>query len=78
MNIQNLEQLKVNNTMHFIIAMSNKDKKNTLCVFPENMLSKPKSSEKITDGEFYMVNGQHCVEASKQLQRTEDVCWSTC
>lgn len=73
LNVRNLEQHKVASTMHFLIEMANKDKKNTLCVFPKDKLLKPESWEDIMDGDFYMVNGQHCVEASKQLQKRVDV-----
>jgi hypothetical protein len=73
LNVRNLEQKKVDQTMHFLIEMSNKEKKNTLCVFPKDKLVKPESWEEIKDGEFLMVNGQHCVEASKQLLLRSDV-----
>lgn len=73
LNVRNLEQKKVASTMHFLIEMSNKEKKNTLCVFPKDKLVKPESWDEIKDGDFYMVNGQHCIEASKQLLKRTDI-----
>ncbi|KAG0581687.1 hypothetical protein KC19_3G000200 [Ceratodon purpureus] len=72
-NIRVLEQLKVQNTMNFLIQLPNKEKRNTLCVFPKDCTVKPTSWDEIKDGQFYMVNGQHCVEASKLMQKREDV-----
>ena len=64
--------------MHYLIQMPDKSTKNTLCVFPKDKLTRPQSWEEIKDGQFYMVNGQHCVEASKQMKTnpeiTEEVC----
>lgn len=55
--------------MYFLIIMSNKDKKNTLCSFPNDKLVKPESWEEIMSKEFYMVNGQLYVESSKKLHK---------
>lgn len=73
LNVRNVEQHKMESTMHFLIKMSNKDKKSTDCVFTKDKLIKPQAWKEIMNEEFYMVNGQHCMEASKQMQDKQDV-----
>lgn len=67
LNIRDLEQKKVEIVMHFLIEMADKKKKNTLCAFPKDRMVKRRRWEDIMEGDFQMVNGQHCIEASKQM-----------
>jgi hypothetical protein len=59
--------------MYFLVEMPDKDKKLTLCAIPKDLTRKPRSWEDIKDGEFYMINGQHSVEASKLMRTRPDI-----
>ena len=69
LNIRGLEEAGVKKTMNYLLEMPDPDKKMTLCAMPINVKEKPSSFDVIKDGKFYMINGQHSVEASKRMQR---------
>lgn len=50
-----------------------KGDRQTICVMPIGLKKKPKKEQwdKISQGHFYLIDGQHSVEASKQLQLDE-------
>ena len=52
---------------HFLINMPDKTTKQTLCIMPQTQ-EKPTSFRDIEDGNFWIINGQHSVEASKTMQ----------
>ena len=68
LNIRGLEEAGVKKTMNYLLEMPDPDKKMTLCAMPINVKEKPSSFDVIKDGKFYMINGQHSVEASKKMQ----------
>ena len=53
--------------------MPDKRKKLTLCAIPKDVTSKPRTSGEIMDGQFYMINGQQSVEASKLMRTKRDI-----
>jgi hypothetical protein len=59
----------------FLTEMGDINQRQTICLTPcieEGMLlqKKPESWDEIKDGMFLIINGQHSVAASKQLQLT--------
>jgi hypothetical protein len=69
LNIRGLEEKMVISCLNFFLEMPDPDKKNTLCAMPQNLLSKPLHFSEVKDGKFWMVNGQHSVEASHRMQK---------
>ncbi len=57
---------------HYLINMPDKTAKQTLCVMPE-CNEKPSTWEQISEGRFYILNGQHSVAASESIIR-EKLC----
>ena len=51
----------------YLINMPDRTQKQTLCVMPK-LDYKPKDLEKMADYEFYIINGQHSVAASKSIR----------
>ena len=49
--------------MYFLVQMPDKRNKLTLCAIPKDVTSKLRTKDEIKDGQFYMINGQHNVEA---------------
>ena len=66
--IRELEQQGVNIIGHYLTHMPDLSMRQTLCVMPQNLTEKPTSWDAIKDGRFWIINGQHSVEASKSLQ----------
>lgn len=58
-------------TMHYFIEMPDKDRKQALCAMPIGLDKMPTSWEDIKDCQFYMINGQHSVAASKKMRSKE-------
>jgi len=54
--------------LKYLLEMPDPDKKMTLCAMPQNLSSKPSDFNDIMSGKFWMVNGQHSVEASKRMK----------
>jgi hypothetical protein len=72
LNIRSLEDGLLKHTLHYLLEMPDQNKKLTLCPMPIGLTEKPTSWEEIKDGQFYMINGQHSVEASK-IMRTMSI-----
>ena len=68
LNVRSLEDKMVEVIMHYLVEMPDKDKKLTLCAMPKNLTEMPKCWEDIRNGQFWMINGQHSVEASKRMR----------
>ena len=67
-NIRTLEERGVMKCLHYFLEMPNTDKKMTLCTMPKDLTKKPLSFNEIKEGKFWMINGQHSVEASKRMK----------
>ena len=52
---------------HFFINMPDRTTRQTLCIMPQTQ-EKPTSFRDIEDRNFWIINGQHSVEASKTMQ----------
>ena len=52
---------------HYLINMRDRSTRQTLCIMPQTK-EKPTSFRGIEDGNFWIINGQHSVEASKTMQ----------
>ena len=52
---------------HYLINMPDKSTRQILCIMPQTQ-EKPTSFRDIEDGNFWIINGQHSVEASKTMQ----------
>jgi hypothetical protein len=53
-------------TRHYLINMPDKTAKQPLCVM-SNTPTRPTSWEEVAEGRFWILNGQHSVEASKSI-----------
>ena len=51
--------------MNYLFNIPDKSTKQTLCVMPVGLSEKPIDWKEIKDGDFYIINGQYSVEASK-------------
>ena len=51
--------------MNYLLNIPDKSTKQTLCVMPIGLSKKPIEWKEIKDGDFYIINKQHSVEASK-------------
>ena len=52
---------------HYLINMPDRSTKQTLCIMSQKK-ERPTSFRKIEDENFWIINGQHSVEASKSMQ----------
>ena len=68
LNIRALEERGVNKCLHYFLEMPDPDKKMTLCAMPQGLKEKPQSFNDIKSCKFWMVNGQHSMEASKRMK----------
>ena len=66
-NIRLRENKLVDAMVIYLLNLPNWKARQTLCVMPTNRTSKPMSWEEIKDGEFYIINGQHSVAASRLI-----------
>jgi hypothetical protein len=64
--IRAYEEKGMESLRHYLINMPDHTTKQTLCVMPKTT-TKPTTWEEIRDGEFYIINGQHSVAASKTM-----------
>ncbi len=64
--IRAYEEAGMLTTRHYLINMPDKTAKQTLCVMP-NSPTRPESWDEVADGRFWILNGQHSVEASKSI-----------
>ena len=52
---------------HYLINMPDRSTRQTLCIMPQTK-ERPASFQEIMDGSFWIINGQHSVEASRSMQ----------
>lgn len=68
LNIRVSEENIVEGMMHYLLHLPDRSTRQTLCVMPKGQNYKPGNWETIANGEFYIINGQHSVAASKLMQ----------
>jgi len=73
LNIWELEKHGVLKTMNYLFNMPDPDKKMTLCAYPQKVRVKPDKFDAVKGGKFWMVNGQHCMAVSKQMQGMDNI-----
>lgn len=71
--IRAFEEKGMNNLKHYYLELPDKNNRQTICVMPKGLTSRPKSWDDIKDGDFLIINGQHSVEASKRIQKDNSV-----
>jgi len=54
--------------LKYYLEMPDSNKKMTMCAMPKDLHQMPKNFEKVVAGKFWMVNGQHNVEASRRMR----------
>ena len=64
-NIRSKENRIVKELVNWLLNMPDKSTRQTLCVMPVGFNEKPTEWKDIEKGKFYIINGQHSVEASK-------------
>ena len=64
-NIQSKENRIVKELVNWLLNMPKKSTRQTLCVMPVGFNEKPTEWKDIEKGNFFIINGQHGVEASK-------------
>ena len=55
---------------HYLINMPDRSTRQTLCIMLQTK-EKPTSFQEIEDGSFWIINGQHSVEASRSMQNMD-------
>jgi hypothetical protein len=72
-NIQNFEKLLASDMFHYLVHTAYKSMKQLLCVMSMNKTRKPERGywDRIQNGEFYIVNGQHSMSASKLMVKID-------
>ena len=63
-NIRSKQANIVEDMVNYLLNIPNKSTKQTLYIMPVGLSVKPTEWEEIKDGDFYIINGQHSVEAS--------------
>ena len=66
-NIRSKENRIVKELVNWLLNMLDKSTRQTLCVMPVGFNEKPTEWKDIEMGKFYIINGQHSVEASKWM-----------
>ena len=66
-NIRSREDKLVDAMVIYLLNLPERKARQTLCVMPRNRTEKPSSREEIKDGDFYIINGQHSVAASRLI-----------
>ena len=66
-NIRSREDKLVDAMIIYLLNLPNRKARQTLCVMATNRTEKPMSWEEIKDGNFYIINGQHSVAASRLI-----------
>ena len=64
-NIRSKQANIVEDMVNYLLNIPDKSTKQMLCVIPIGLREKPIDWEEIKDRNFYIINGQHSVEASK-------------
>ena len=70
-NIRSREDKLVDAMVIYLLNLPERKARQTLCVMPMNRTEKPTSWEEIKDGDFYIINGQHSVAASRLITQVE-------
>ena len=78
-NIRSQESRIVQDMVNYLTNIPDKSTKQTLCVMPVGLKEKPKTWSDMENCDFYIINGQHSVEASKFIvdeknEIAEDIC----
>ena len=68
-NIHSRENKLVDAMVIYLVNLPERKARQTLCVMPRNRTEKPSSWEEIKDGEFYIINRQHSVAASRLIMQ---------
>ena len=66
-NIRSREDKLVDAMVIYLLNLPEWKARQMLCVMPTNRMEKPTSWEEIKDGDFYIINGQHIVAASRLI-----------
>ena len=66
-NIRVKEDRLVQAMVVYLLNLPHRKARQTLCIMPIGLTSKPQSWEEIKDGSFYVINGQHSVAASLKI-----------
>lgn len=69
--IWTIEPSGVKKAMNYLTSVPNIRSRQTISIMPQGLKEKPKSWEEIKNGKFWIINGQHSVKASKNLQKTD-------
>lgn len=64
--IRAFEERGKESVLNYLLQMGDRSNKQTLCVMPD-LPEKPSSEEELTDCEFWIINGQHSIAASKLM-----------
>ena len=68
-NIRSREDKLVDAMVIYLLNLPDRKARQMLCVMPRNRTKKPSTWEEIKDGEFYIINGQHSVAASRLIMQ---------
>ena len=68
-NIPSREDKLVDAMVIYLLNLPDRKAWQTLCVMPMNRTEKPTSWEEIKDVDFYIINGQHSVAASRLIMQ---------
>ena len=66
-NIRCREDKLVDAMVIYLLSLLDRKARQMLCVMPTDRTEKPMSWEEIKDGDFYIINGQHSVAASRLI-----------
>ena len=66
-NIRSKENQIVKELVNWLLNMPDKSTRQTLCVMPVSFNEKPTEWKDVENGKFYIINGQHSMEASKWM-----------
>ena len=66
-NIRSRKDKLVDAMVIYLLNLPDRKARQTLCVMPTNRTKKPTSWEEIKDSDFYIINGQHSVAASRLI-----------
>nr|PNR28878.1 hypothetical protein PHYPA_027570 [Physcomitrium patens] len=72
-NIRSKEDKLVDAMVVYLMNLPYQKARQTLCIMSTNRTSKPTTWEEIKDGEFFVINGQHSVAASRVITDESNV-----
>ena len=70
-SIRSREDKLVDAMVIYLLNLPERKARQMLCVMPTNKMEKPTSWEEIKDGDFYIINGQHSVVASRLITQMD-------